>query len=448
MRELRLIGVDDGGEHLLLAGTEDTDERLRLPIDDALRTAVRKVRHRPSTDVGSVAVPDELRPRDVQALLRAGVSVDDVAERAGWTTEKVLRYEGPIRAEREHIAGVARGLPVSGTAAGRTDSTFGQRVEHRLDGRGVAADDIVWDAWRGADGAWSVICSFPAGGRQRQAAWHFDVRGRTLDPSDDEARWLGEDENAGDPLSRPAPEASVYDVEAEGGLDGKRTTPVRRVRGGRTSATAIPSHPTTATGPAAAADPADGPVDLVAAMRERSKSRKRKGRSAAEHTFPEDAAPRQQLDTTGEAPPVGSHPRPDELDDTEAPAKPSVEELGHDPVTGTADLFADLEPEAASDEPEPEATPDEAEPEATTDEAEPEPDDEAVTDENADATAEVPAEETSANVSEQPETEEPEAVAEARDEATVPDRPTTARKGRPSVPSWDDIMFGRRPGRG
>src|SRR5579875_3466358 len=134
MRELRLIGVHDDGEHLLLAGSEDSEERLVLAIDDALRAAVRRMRHRPSADVGSVPVPDELRPRDVQALLRAGVSVDDVAERAGWTTEKVLRYEGPIRAEREHIAGVARGLAVSGGSAGRTDSTFGQRVERRVDG--------------------------------------------------------------------------------------------------------------------------------------------------------------------------------------------------------------------------------------------------------------------------------------------------------------------------
>src|SRR5579875_1957182 len=229
MRELRLIGVHDDGEHLLLAGSEDSEERLVLAIDDALRAAVRRMRHRPSADVGSVPVPDELRPRDVQALLRAGVSVDDVAERAGWTTEKVLRYEGPIRAEREHIAGVARGLAVSGGSAGRTDSTFGQRVERRLDGRGVAADDIVWDSWRGHDDAWTVICSFPAGGRQRQASWHFDVRGRILEPTDDEARWLGEDENAPGLLSSgPGRDASVYDVEAEGGLEDTRKTPVRR----------------------------------------------------------------------------------------------------------------------------------------------------------------------------------------------------------------------------
>ncbi|RNI18370.1 septation protein SepH [Flexivirga caeni] len=398
MRELRLIGVDDDGGHLLLAEGDTETADLRLPIDDSLRAALRPARQRPSTDVGSIPVPDELRPRDVQALLRAGVSVDDVAERADWTTEKVLRYEGPIRAERDHIADLARQLAVGGS--GRADSTFGQRVERRLDGRGVAADDIVWDAWRGHDGTWTVICGFPAGGRQRQAAWHFDVRGRILDAVDDEARWLGEDENSPGALSdrRSARDVSVYDVEAEGGLDAKPTTPVRRVRGGRTSATAIPTHPAGSALPPT--DPAQRPVDLVAAMRERSKSRGRKGRAKAEPVFPADAAPQEHLDTSGAAPPLGSHPRPEELAEqapAAQPAKPSVDELGHDPVTGTADLFADLEPEpaaAAAPEPDPEAA---AEPDT-----EPEP--------------------------------------------AVPDRPATARKGRPSVPSWDDIMFGRRPG--
>jgi len=425
MRELRLIGVDDDGEHLLLAESEGSDEQFRITVDDALRAAVRRRPHRPSTTVGSVPVPEELRPRDVQALLRAGVSVEDVAERAGWTTEKVLRYEGPIRAEREHIAGVARGLAVSGAAAGRADSTFGQRVERRLDGRGVAADDIVWDSWRGSDGAWTLICSFPAGGRQRQAAWHFDVRGRTLTPTDDEARWLGEDESTSGPLARATHEASVYDVEAEGGLDAKPRTPVRRVRGGRTSATAIPSQPAPAA--AGTPTPTEGTVDLVAAMRERSKNRKRKGRPAAAHEFPEDAAPQEQLDTTGAAPPLGSHPRPDELED-EAPAKPSVDDLGHDPVTGTADLFADLDRDESADAAENAENADaaenaevaETEPTTGTDAAPPDPQPQA------------------AQPAEQQPADEP--------EPALPDRPVSARKGRPSVPSWDDIMFGRRPG--
>lgn len=458
MRELRLIGVHDDGEHLLL--TEDGEDRFTVPIDEALRSTVRRAIPTPSADVDEVPVPEELRPRDVQALLRAGVSVSDVAERAGWTTEKVRRYEGPIRAERDHIAGLARAISVGSGAGGRAETTFGERAERRLDGRGVEPDAVIWDSWRGRDGDWTVLCSFPAGGRPRRATWHFDVRSRILEPTDDEARWLGEDENSPGPLTSGR-DASVYDVEAEGGLNAARGTQVRRVRGGRTSATAVPKQPapaakTTQAEPSAgSADKDSGeagerPVDLVAAMRERSKNRRRKGRAAAQHDFPEDAAPREQLDTTGDAPPLGSHPRDEELAEVEEGAttdppqdtdtKPSVEQLGHDPVTGTADLFADLP--AAEDA-------------AKTEKVAPDSD---ATDDPAVAAETAETEETDAKTDD--ETTEPgkgvaakksnpaRPQAVSRDEGTaVPDRPSSARKGRPSVPSWDDIMFGRRPGR-
>ncbi|MFC6706438.1 septation protein SepH [Flexivirga alba] len=454
MRELRLIGVHDDGEHLLL--TEDGDDRFTVPIDDALRSSLRHARPVPSVDVDSVPVPEELRPRDVQALLRAGASVSDVAERAGWTVEKVRRYEGPIRAERDHVARLARAIVVSGGAAGQADSTFGERAERRLDGRGVDPDAVIWDSWRGRDGDWTVLCSFPAGGRPRRATWHFDVRSRTLEPTDDEARWLGEDESTPGPLAS-ARETSVYDVEAEGGLNAAYAPQVRRVRGGRTSATAVPQQPAPAAKKKTASSSADKdrteagerPVDLVAAMRERSKNRRRKGRAAAHQDFPEDAAPREQLDTTGDGPPVGSHPREDDPTDAEdvtgksgdkdagqSGDKPSVEQLGHDPVTGTADLFADL----SVDETTAKAAEQEREP------AEPAPDDvdESAAD-NVDESEE-PAAETDDNDAKQPKSARPQAV--PRETGTVvPDRPSSARKGRPSVPSWDDIMFGRRPGR-
>lgn len=465
MRELRLIGVHEDGEHLLL--TEDGEDRLTLPVDDALRSALRPApprQPRPSTDVESVDVPDELRPRDVQALLRAGVSVEDVAERAGWSVEKVTRYEGPIRAERDHLATTARNLAVD------AELTFGERVEQRLDARGVAEDDIIWDAWRGHEGEWSVICSFPAGGRQRQASWHFDPRGRTLEAADDEARWLGEDETSQGPLSAGTPlEASVYDVEAEGGLDGS-PTPVRRVRGGRTSATAVP----------AAVEPAERPVDLVAAMRERSKNRRRKGRPAPMHDFPEDAAPREKLDTSGAAPPVGSHPREEELAE-DAHDGPTVDDLGEDPVTGTADLFAELPEDsegaaldaqdaaedsddsvdssgvsddvsADADSPGGESVSESEEASAgdsgDTDDR-PSDEDESPTDttDSAEKRQNKPVKGKQDHKDRKPrKARKPVSVA-PEPAASVPDRPSSARKGRPSVPSWDDIMFGRRPGR-
>lgn len=480
MRELRLIGVHEDGEHLVVA--DDTGERSLVPIDEALRSAVRRDRRKALADAG---VPEaeqvELRPRDVQALLRAGVSLEDVAERAGWSVEKVARYEGPIRAERDHVAGVARGLVVLSRTGGRSgeESTFGERVEHRLDGRGVASDDIDWDSWRSSEESWTVQVAFPAGGRLRQATWTFDPQTRALAPVDDEARWLGEDETSPGLLqpSAPAHDASVYDVEAEGGLEGQPT--VRRSRGGSSSPAAIPGHPAGRPGDEASArTPAasgseDGPVDLMAAMRARSRGRRRKPRSSTPAPqFPPDAAPREQVDTTGAPPPAGSRAGGD---------SPSVEDLGHDPVTGTVDMFADIEladdQVSAADvveDPEPissdhsdevlqEQAPQAADETANEAEVGDGPDDGAALDSEepvvpVDASGQdMPASEAGEDDSDSysdddgsdddgSDEADADEAADPDDSDVLPDRPSAARKGRPRVPSWDDIMFGRRPG--
>src|SRR6476661_7774486 len=134
MQDLRLIGVHEDGEHLLLAAADGT--RFRVRIDEPIRAAVR--RDRPRLGQLQIEVDGGLRPRDVQALIRAGASAEEVAERAGWPVEKVRRYEGPIIAEREHVAGLAREVRVRGRgSSGASAPTLATRVNQRLAGRGV-----------------------------------------------------------------------------------------------------------------------------------------------------------------------------------------------------------------------------------------------------------------------------------------------------------------------
>lgn len=239
MHDLRLIGVHDDGIHLLLASADGT--RYRLPLDEALRAAAR--RDRPRLGQLQIEIDGGLRPRDVQALIRAGMPSAEVAERAGWTLEKVAKYEGPILAEREYIAGLARAT----TVRGRTGSaSLEARVAERLAGRDVPGNSLDWDAWRRDGSEWTVTATFTAGGRARVATWVYDVRARALAARDDEARWLTEDPPITDPVeARKA--APVYDVEAEGGI-----TSLRPKRRGIST------------------------VDLAASMRESSGARARK----------------------------------------------------------------------------------------------------------------------------------------------------------------------------
>src|ERR1035437_4847837 len=147
MQDLQLIGVHEDGEHLLLSGAEGA--RFQTPIDDALRASIRRDRARFGQQ--QIEIDGGLRPRDVQALIRAGASSDEAASRAGWSVEKVHRYEGPILAEREHVASLAqraRLRPHTGVSSGSSAPTLSALVTERLKARDVEVTDASWDFWR------------------------------------------------------------------------------------------------------------------------------------------------------------------------------------------------------------------------------------------------------------------------------------------------------------
>ncbi len=316
MQDLRLIGVHEDGHHLLLAGADGA--RFQVPLDDTLRAAAR--RDRPRLGQLQIELDTGLRPREVQAMIRSGASAEDVAERSGWTVEKVRKYEGPILAERAYVADLARQvrMRVRGATGGGDVATLTSRVATRMRGRGVDPSTSEWDAWRSPDdGRWTVVVSFAAGGRERQASWAFDPVARTVDAADDEARWLSEDEepSAKGPLPRAGaatPRATtVYDVEAEGGVGAAITGP-RPHR--------------------------DDPVDLMTAMRERSTVRGRRStgrRKAAptelpgSHDAPADALPLERLDydPAVDGPPPPAHGHPEDLPAPAATDDPSSERV-------------------------------------------------------------------------------------------------------------------------
>lgn len=362
MQELRLIGVSEDGSGLLLA--DDDGGRFTLPITDELRTTIRRDRREPASADGQAKAENPLRPRDVQGLIRGGVPLEEIAERAGWTLEKVQRYDGPIRAERDYVSGLAQGVQLYGR--GET-TTLRERADRRLAERGVEAERVVWDSWKNDDAHWTVTVRFPAGGRQREATWLFDPVNRALRTVDDEARWLGGDEIAA--ADEEAPErqkavarkkaggsaraarpASVYDVEAEGGLEDAQAPHLGATLG--------------------SSDDAAKPADLTASMRARQASRSRSkgsGRSNASRptTLPNvtsgspDVTRVERLNLGTTPPPAPSHPRPEELhaasdsdadnanadknDDTTRRATAGVTAL---PTRKTADAPSPDEPDA------------------------------------------------------------------------------------------------------
>lgn len=211
MSELTLVGLDDDGEHVVLEGPEG--QQFRVPIDEALRAAVR--RDRPSLEQARVEANGTLPPREIQARVRAGETAEEIAEASGMPVDLVRRYDGPVLAEREWVAEQAQG-----TRIGHDPSApvLGDLVTDRLATREVRG--TTWDAFRVGAGPWTVEVRFEVGGTQRSARWSYDAANRRVHALDDEARWLSETELPDAPVRRHlAPVRDrIFDVEVEQAL--------------------------------------------------------------------------------------------------------------------------------------------------------------------------------------------------------------------------------------
>lgn len=326
MEDVSLVGVHDDGEHLLLAGPNG--QRFRLTVDDALRAAVRRDRAR----LSQLQLESEgrLRPREIQARIRAGETAESVAEGAGLALEHVRKYEGPVLAEREYVAEQARRVRIRrGSGQG---GTLGEMVAERLIQREVDLENVTWDAWRGEDGTWTVALDFEAGSSSRQARWVYNATVRHVTAQDDEARWLTDEETPAASSSatqrRLAPVRDrVFDIEA---VTGARPTPD---------------------------EPAS--IDLLDTLRERRGRRNRPLTEEEEIAGVPDPVREaidsllSRADTMGEPPPA--HParsRPQDARDGEVLVLPDAEAIG--PLLGQAGPAAPTaRPEV--DAPEPEA---------------------------------------------------------------------------------------------
>jgi Protein of unknown function (DUF3071) len=186
MRTARLVRLSPDGKSLIVA-TEDGEE-LAILADDGLRAALRG--DRPRLGQREIEMKSSLSPRDIQARIRAGESLEEVGEQAGMPPDRLERFAAPVLAEREHIAAVAMSSSVRrrGEASGHRSLRI--TVTERLVSRGVDIDTVTWDSHRLDDGRWAVTADYWSGEAQRQATFTFDPRSRFSVAGNDEARWL------------------------------------------------------------------------------------------------------------------------------------------------------------------------------------------------------------------------------------------------------------------
>jgi DUF3071 family protein len=207
MRALRVVGLGTDGRTVILETVTqrpgERRERFTLPVDDNLQAAVRGDLSR--LDQIEIELESQMRPREIQARIRAGASVEQVATAAGVPTQRIERFAYPVLMERSRIAELAQQAhPVRDD--GPDVRTLTEVVSGTFALRGHDYDTAAWDSWRGEDGKWVVQLRWWAGRSENRAHWTFHpgAHGGTVTTLDDNAVALI-DPSAGQPLRTVRP---------------------------------------------------------------------------------------------------------------------------------------------------------------------------------------------------------------------------------------------------
>jgi Protein of unknown function (DUF3071) len=190
MRELTVVGLDVDSKHIICESASPS-ERFLLRADDRLRAAARGEGVRARQAEVDIEDTNVLSPKEIQARIRAGASVEQVAEAAGADLSRVERFAHPVLLERSRAAELATAShPV--LADGPAVQTLLETVAAALVARGLDHDATSWDAWKNADGRWTVQLTWQAGLSENVAHFRFvpGAHGGTATALDDAANEL------------------------------------------------------------------------------------------------------------------------------------------------------------------------------------------------------------------------------------------------------------------
>lgn len=177
MTELRLSGTD--GDFLTLESQDGT--HFKLAIDENLKSSVR---NHTSFDKSSLT----LTPREIQAEIRAGATVEELVKRWNDPIEYVAKFAQPIIDELGHIVHAAKAVRISIAGDRYNDvshTEFGEIIATRLDASDARA--VSWNASRDESGTWRVSVNYTLSGEEGQAVWSFDPRKLILSPENQNA---------------------------------------------------------------------------------------------------------------------------------------------------------------------------------------------------------------------------------------------------------------------
>ena len=183
LSELYRRHAEAGSRDAAPAGIEEVVPEPELPVEGTAgevslrRNAVRSV----------------LTPKEIQAELRSGKSVQEVAGLAGTDTSWIERFLSPILAERRGIVDAVMTGVISRPRQGRSSCNVGQAIVANLRERKVAiSPEDLGEGWSVArrNGQWEVTFRYSLRGQYKQAQFAYDPEGGVT-AMDEEASVIG-----------------------------------------------------------------------------------------------------------------------------------------------------------------------------------------------------------------------------------------------------------------
>lgn len=190
MQKLHLVGFTTDQKGLILSARRGARSgSFHLPLDDALAEAVEELRARQAEETGDIEelqeaeaprtprVESALPVREIQARLRQGRTVQDVAKAAGVEPGWVERFAAPVFAEQAQVIRKVRSMALRRARLGPSSHAIGDAVRYNLAERGAALSPeefaSAWTTRLLADGRWAVCFGFRH--RNKDQVLRFDL---------------------------------------------------------------------------------------------------------------------------------------------------------------------------------------------------------------------------------------------------------------------------------
>ncbi|HVM64926.1 MAG TPA: septation protein SepH, partial [Acidimicrobiales bacterium] len=291
MQRLHLVGFTSELDGLIFSAKDGARSGgYVVALDSELMDAIRDVlerrdRHRspapvPSFGAARPAEGSALSPREIQARLRAGRRIDEVALEAGVDDEWVRRFAAPVLAERAHVAARAQDAVLELDGPGPSSESLGRAVAANLAARGEALTpgELAggWDGYQLRETAWVVEFRAPLHAPEDAARWGFDTRTGRLTVINEHGAALGWVGDGRDAVGAPETEEPATGAEEAPGAPPAAVPAAAPSNGGRVSNAAARARPAPAPaidqGAPTEGDEPNGQLRLDAAARPGARS--------------------------------------------------------------------------------------------------------------------------------------------------------------------------------